>query len=97
VLLAFAVAHRWPTVLSNALEPGWVPTRMGGPDAPDDLDAAPRTQVWLATSDDRGATVTGDYFYHLKLRSASPAALDADVQDRLLDHCRAITGVRLPD
>jgi len=31
VLLAFAVARRWPDVLSNALEPGWVPTRMGGP------------------------------------------------------------------
>ena len=30
VLLAFAVARRWPTVLSNALEPGWVPTKMGG-------------------------------------------------------------------
>jgi NAD(P)-dependent dehydrogenase (short-subunit alcohol dehydrogenase family) len=31
VLLAFAVARRWPNVLSNALEPGWVPTKIGGP------------------------------------------------------------------
>jgi NAD(P)-dependent dehydrogenase (short-subunit alcohol dehydrogenase family) len=31
VLLAFAIARRWTNVLSNALEPGWVPTRMGGP------------------------------------------------------------------
>jgi NAD(P)-dependent dehydrogenase (short-subunit alcohol dehydrogenase family) len=31
VLLAFAVARRWPKVRSNALEPGWVPTRMGDP------------------------------------------------------------------
>jgi NAD(P)-dependent dehydrogenase (short-subunit alcohol dehydrogenase family) len=30
VLLAFAVARHWPEVLSNALEPGWVPTKMGG-------------------------------------------------------------------
>ena len=30
VLIAFAVARRWPNVLSNALEPGWVATRMGG-------------------------------------------------------------------
>jgi len=37
VLLAFAVARRWKDVKSNALEPGWVPTRMGGPSAPDDL------------------------------------------------------------
>ncbi len=26
-LLAFAIARRWPSVLSNALEPGWVPTK----------------------------------------------------------------------
>ncbi len=35
VLLAFAVARRWPDVLSNAVSPGWVPTRMGGPGARD--------------------------------------------------------------
>lgn len=40
VVLAFAVARRWPKVLSNALEPGWVPTKMGGPSAPDDLSLA---------------------------------------------------------
>ena len=53
VLLAFAVARHWPGVFSNALEPGWVPTKMGGPGAPDDMDAAHRTQVWLAVSDDK--------------------------------------------
>ncbi|MDQ3291279.1 MAG: SDR family NAD(P)-dependent oxidoreductase, partial [Bacteroidota bacterium] len=31
ILLAFAVAKRWNDVLSNALEPGWVATKMGGP------------------------------------------------------------------
>ncbi len=56
VLLAFAVARRWPGVLSNALEPGWVPTKMGGAGAPDDLDEGHRTQVWLAVSDDPAAT-----------------------------------------
>ena len=68
VLLAFAVARLWPDVLSNALEPGWVPTKMGGPGAPDDIDAAHRTQVWLAVSNDPNATVTGEYFYHMRLR-----------------------------
>jgi NAD(P)-dependent dehydrogenase (short-subunit alcohol dehydrogenase family) len=52
VLLAFAVARRWPRVFSNAVDPGWVPTRMGGPGAPDDLEDGYRTQVWLAVSDD---------------------------------------------
>ena len=40
VVLVFAVARYWPRVLSNALEPGWVPTKMGGPSAPDDLSLA---------------------------------------------------------
>src|ERR1019366_500811 len=52
VVLAFAVARRWPRVRSNALEPGWVPTKMGGPGAPGDLSLARVTQAWLAVSDD---------------------------------------------
>jgi NAD(P)-dependent dehydrogenase (short-subunit alcohol dehydrogenase family) len=51
VLLAFGVARRWPDVVANAMTPGWVPTRMGGPGAPDDMDQAHRTQAWLAVSD----------------------------------------------
>jgi NAD(P)-dependent dehydrogenase (short-subunit alcohol dehydrogenase family) len=96
VLLAFAVARRWPDVLSNALEPGWVATKMGGPGAPDDLDAAPRTQVWLAVSKDPTATVTGEYFYHLRLRAPNPAARDPERQERLLEACKKFSGVDLP-
>jgi NAD(P)-dependent dehydrogenase (short-subunit alcohol dehydrogenase family) len=90
VLLAFAVARRWPGVLSNALEPGWVPTKMGGPGAPDDMDQAHRTQVWLAVSDDPAASVSG------KKRRPLPAARDISTQDRLLDFCSRATGVELP-
>jgi NAD(P)-dependent dehydrogenase (short-subunit alcohol dehydrogenase family) len=36
--LAYAVARRWPDVLSNAVDPGWVPTKMGGPGATSSLD-----------------------------------------------------------
>ncbi len=73
-MLAFAIARRWPDVLSNALEPGWVPTRMGGPGAPDDMDQAHRTQVWLATSDDPRSRVTGEYFFRLKRLTPNPQA-----------------------
>jgi NAD(P)-dependent dehydrogenase (short-subunit alcohol dehydrogenase family) len=62
VLLAFAVARRWKDVKSNALEPGWVATKMGGPSAPDDLHQGGLTQAWLATSEDELARSTGRYF-----------------------------------
>jgi NAD(P)-dependent dehydrogenase (short-subunit alcohol dehydrogenase family) len=95
VVLAFAVARHWPDVLSNALEPGWVATKMGGPGAPDDLSLAPVTQVWLATSDDPAATVTGHYFYHQRPRETHPAASSLEVQEGLLEACGALTGVDL--
>jgi NAD(P)-dependent dehydrogenase (short-subunit alcohol dehydrogenase family) len=96
VLLAFAVARLWPDVFSNALEPGWVPTKMGGPGAPDDLDAGHRTQVWLAVSDDPRAAVTGKYFYHLHFRAPKPQTLDAERQESLIETCKRLSGVELP-
>ena len=96
VLLAFAAARLWPDVLSNALEPGWVATKMGGAGAPDDLDAGHRTQVWLAVSHDPAAMVTGQYFYHMRIRKPNPAARDTDRQETLLDACKRLSGVELP-
>ena len=94
--LALAVARRWPDVRSNALEPGWVPPKMGGPGAPDDLDAAHRTQVWLAVSEDAAARVSGSYFYHLRPRSPHSAVFDEERQEKLIDACYRLSGVRLP-
>jgi NAD(P)-dependent dehydrogenase (short-subunit alcohol dehydrogenase family) len=96
VVLAFAVARRWPGVRSNALEPGWVPTKMGGPGAPDDLALGAVTQAWLAVSDDPAAIVTGQYFRHQKPHRVLPAARRADLQDGLLDYCAGLTGTSLP-
>jgi NAD(P)-dependent dehydrogenase (short-subunit alcohol dehydrogenase family) len=96
VILAFAVARKWPDVYSNSLEPGWVPTKMGGAGAPDDLDEAHRTQVWLATSNDPAALVSGQYFYHLRRRAAVAAASDAKIQDQLLAECARLSGVEFP-
>ena len=95
VLLAFAVARLWPNALSNSLEPGWVPTKMGGPEAPDDLDEGHRTQVWLAVSDDPAALVSGEYFYHRKRISPSPATRVESTQELLLSECQKISGIRL--
>ena len=95
-MLAFAVARRWPNVFSNSLEPGWVPTKMGGASAPGDMEKAPITQAWLAVSDDKLARVTGEYFYHQKLKAANPITRDISVQDELLAACARISGVALP-
>jgi NAD(P)-dependent dehydrogenase (short-subunit alcohol dehydrogenase family) len=96
VLLAFAMARRWPDVFSNALEPGWVATKMGGPRATDNLDAGHRTQVWLAVSDDPAAMVTGEYFYHMRRRTPNPATHDVKRQKELLAACQRFSGVEMP-
>lgn len=95
VLLAFAVARLWPNVLSNSLEPGWVPTKMGGPEAPDDLQEGYITQAWLAVSDDPDALVSGEYFYHQKRTAPSAATRVKASQERLLSECEKISGIRL--
>jgi NAD(P)-dependent dehydrogenase (short-subunit alcohol dehydrogenase family) len=93
VMLAFAIARLWPDVLSNALTPGWVPTKMGGAGAPDDINQGHLTQAWLAVSDEPAARTTGGYFYHLKRREPNPEARDVALRDRLIDICREISGV----
>jgi len=95
VVLAFAVARLWPHVRSNAVDPGWVPTKMGGPSASDDLEQGAATQVWLAVSDDESAKVSGRYFYHRRTRAAHPAASAVSVQDGFLVACEQLTRVRL--
>src|SRR6204780_3840954 len=94
-MLAFAVARRWPDVLSNALEPGWVPTKMGGASAPDDMDQAHLTQAWLAASDEPEAKVTGRYFYHLRPLAPNSQANNAALQDRFIAICAELSGVPL--
>jgi NAD(P)-dependent dehydrogenase (short-subunit alcohol dehydrogenase family) len=93
--LAFAVARRWPDVLSNAVDPGWVPTRMGGPGAPDDLEMGHLTQIWLAVSDDPAATVSGGYWYHRQRQTPAAEVSDPAFQDQLVAKLAELTGVSL--
>jgi NAD(P)-dependent dehydrogenase (short-subunit alcohol dehydrogenase family) len=97
VMLAFALARRWPDVTSNAMEPGWVATKMGGPNAPDDLELGAVTQVWLAVSDDPAAHVSGRYFFHQQQVPVHQDARRTHLQDELLSYCAELTGVKLPD
>jgi NAD(P)-dependent dehydrogenase (short-subunit alcohol dehydrogenase family) len=93
--LALALARRWPTVLSNAVDPGWVPTRMGGPGAPDDLALGHVTQAWLAVSDSATASVSGRYWHHQRTEEPARPARDVAFQDRLMSRLAALTGVEL--
>ena len=95
VALAFAVARRWPEVLSNAVDPGWIRTKLGGPNATDDLPEGAETQVWLATGDG-DALVTGRYFKRRQELRPNPSAHDVDYQEGLLAACAKLTGVTLP-
>jgi NAD(P)-dependent dehydrogenase (short-subunit alcohol dehydrogenase family) len=94
--LCNTLARRWPDVRSNAVDPGWVPTRMGGPGAPDDLVQGHQTQAWLAVSDDPKAHLTGKYWHHQLTQTPARAATDASFQDALLDELKRLTGVPLP-
>jgi len=96
LILCKAVARRWSHVYANALNPGWVPTKMGGSGAPDDLKKGYETQVWLAGSNDEKAKVSGHYFYHKKQIESNTEADDVQLQEKFLTVCKEVTGVSFP-
>jgi NAD(P)-dependent dehydrogenase (short-subunit alcohol dehydrogenase family) len=93
--LALALARRWPDRCVHAVEPGWVPTRMGGPGAPDDLELGHRTQAWLAVSDDPDATGSGGYWFHQHRKAPPSAARDETFQDALIEELARLTDARV--
>lgn len=93
--LAAAVARLRPELISNAVDPGWVPTKMGGPGAPDDLDLGHQTQEWLAASDVAQALTSGGYWYHQQRRQPHRAVNDHTFQEQLLEALAGETGTRL--
>jgi NAD(P)-dependent dehydrogenase (short-subunit alcohol dehydrogenase family) len=95
--LAFAVARRWPDVLSNAVHPGWVSTKMSGYAAPLTVAEGADTPVWLATSDDPAATVTGTFFQRRTAIEINPQAYDHELQDGLLTRCLELCDASLAE
>lgn len=90
--LATALARRWPDVAVNAVDPGWVPTRMGGAGAPDDLEQGAATQTWLAVGADPEARTSGGYWFHRQREDPAPPVRDAAFQDAVLDLLADLTG-----
>jgi NAD(P)-dependent dehydrogenase (short-subunit alcohol dehydrogenase family) len=97
VALALALARRWPGVLSNAVDPGWARTKMGGAGAPVDVDTGQRTQTWLAVSNDPAALVSGGYWHQLREEQPATEAADAKFQEELIARLAELTGVALPE
>jgi NAD(P)-dependent dehydrogenase (short-subunit alcohol dehydrogenase family) len=96
LMLALYLARRWPDTLVNAVDPGWVPTRMGGSNAPGDALDGATTQAWLAVSDEPSARVTGHYFHHQKPQRFKKAASQPAAQERLVEYLELLTGIKLP-
>jgi NAD(P)-dependent dehydrogenase (short-subunit alcohol dehydrogenase family) len=90
---AFAVARTRPEILTNVVDPGWVPTKMGGAGAPDDLAAGHATQAWLAVSDENEACVTGKYWYHRRQQQPASITEDVSFQESVISKCAELTGL----
>ena len=97
VALSNAIARHWPKVLSNAVDPGWVATKMGGAGAPDSLDSGQATQTWLAASDDPAVQVSGGYWHHRRQQAPASEATDEAFQDKLVAKLAELTGVHIFD
>lgn len=94
-VLSLSVARHWSDVISNAVDPGWVPTKMGGAGASDDLEMGHLTQTWLAVSNDPSARVSGGYWYHRKQQRPAAETMDPSFQDQLVNVLTQLTGVSL--
>ena len=96
LILSMAVARKWTDIYSNAIDPGWIPTKMGGHGAPGNLEKGFQTQVWLAVSEENEAKVSGRYFYHRREAHYLPVAKDVKVQEKFLEVSAQVTGVHFP-
>lgn len=88
LMFAKYFSREWPGTYINAVDPGWVPTRMGGAGAPDDLRKGAETQAWLATSSEPAALVTGQYFHHKKQSRYNALADSVEAQEKLVRFLR---------
>ncbi|PPC77597.1 short-chain dehydrogenase [Pokkaliibacter plantistimulans] len=93
--LASALARRWLEVSCYSVDPGWVPTKMGGKDAPDDLVKGYETQEWLATTQDTAMLKSGTYWHHKQMLAPHRASQDEVFQEALLTELEQITGISL--
>jgi len=95
-MLSFEIAARHPESIVNVVDPGWIKTKLGGPDAWDPVEEGAETQVWLATSDDELATASGRYVKRREVHEPNPTVNDAEARAQLIAELERLTGVPLP-
>lgn len=93
MLIMKKVSNIWNDVSVNAIGPGWVPTRMGGTAATDDLTQGYLSQVWLATSNDPQALKSGNYYYHMSLSKYDDRSDDLNFQNKLFKKLYDLTRI----
>lgn len=96
VMLAQAFARRWRGCQVNVADPGWVPTRMGGARAPDDIEDAVDEYVMLALGEGAAKGQTGMFWARSRVSEPVAAACDVATQERLLEELAKISGVPVP-
>ncbi|MGO4435170.1 short-chain dehydrogenase [Paenarthrobacter sp. RAF9] len=94
-ILMGAVARLCPDTLSHAVDPGWVPTKMGGPSASDDLELGRLTQVWLSITDEQDVLGSGQYWHHQGIETPHPAVHDEALQNALMATLTKHTGAEV--
>jgi NAD(P)-dependent dehydrogenase (short-subunit alcohol dehydrogenase family) len=95
VLLANAVAKRWPEVQSCSLDPGWVRTKLGGGQAPGSTDPPAQMIAAYAAGESVAGSKTGVYLNPGGIGSPHDATVKAEKQDELLKIYEGISGVSL--
>jgi len=95
IMFGFAF-HRKFGIATASVDPGWVKTKMGGPNAMDDLDAAVETFAMVCTGEGEAGKKEVGHFYQMKERGFREEAEDVERQEKLLKILEEVTGVKVP-
>ena len=97
VMLANAVARRWPDVQSCSMDPGWIKTKMGGGGAPGHVSSPAKAIADFAIGkSDIVGEKTGVYFNPGGAKTPHKGATSTAKQDEFMKICEELSGVSLP-
>ncbi|KAI1630767.1 short chain dehydrogenase [Biscogniauxia mediterranea] len=100
-MFAFAFARRFGSkgVVAHSVDPGWVPTKMGGPGAAGNIKESERLYVMLAEGSGEAEGMNG-CFWENGCKGPAESKQDAQdekAQDALLNKLEKVTGIRAPE